>query len=319
MKKIGIILLLAAIIIQAFSQEVISKEKQEEKQQTAVASANNTESTKVVLGNDLISVEDNKDAVKVRVGNRGLNILESLEGPKISFERYIGNDAIYQEDEKDKEVSRARFRRGFRGHWSGLEFGFNNYLTSDKSLVMPTDIYYMTLHSGKSNNFNLNITQQSLGLTRHIGIVTGLGINWNNYRFDGNNNIKKNNIGVIEIDSLDAHLEKSKFTTIYLTLPLMLEIQIPADNHHINLAGGFIGAIKLGSYTKMVFENGDKLKSHGDLSLNLLRYGPTARIGFENFQVYATYYMTPLFKTGKGPGEYELYPFEIGFAFTFND
>jgi hypothetical protein len=69
----------------------------------------------------------------------------------------------------------------------------------------------------------------------------------------------------------------------------------------------------------MKFQNGDKVKSNGDFSLNMLRYGPTARIGYQNFQIYGTYYMTPLFKTGKGPGGYDLYPFEIGFALTFND
>ena len=63
---------------------------------------------------------------------------------------------------------------------------------------MPDDIDYMTLHSSKSTNFNMNFTQLSLGLTRHIGFVTGLGLNWNNYRFDGNNNIIKGDNGVIE-------------------------------------------------------------------------------------------------------------------------
>jgi hypothetical protein len=316
MKKIGIFFMLTAIWLQVSGQE--TRNENRDGNQVTVAPDTN-ENTKVVIGKDLFSIEDSKEALKVRAGNRGLNILESLEGPKVSFERFTANDAYDQEDKKDKEASRAKFRRGFKGHWSGIELGFNNYLTADNGMVMPDEIYYMTLHSGKSNNFNLNITQQSFGFTKHIGLVTGLGINWNNYKFDGNNNIRKNTMGIIEIDSLDAHLEKSKFTTVYLTLPLMLEIQIPADNHHVNLAGGFIGAIKLGSYTKMVFENGDKVKSHGDLSLNLLRCGPTARIGYENFQIYATYYMTPLFKSEKGPLGYKLYPFEIGFAFTFND
>jgi len=26
-----------------------------------------------------------------------------------------------------------------------------------------------------------------------------------------------------------------------------------------------------------------------------------------------------MFKSGKGPGGYDLYPFELGIAFTFND
>ena len=315
MKKIGIILIISAFVFQLSGQEE-TKEKQNEKQ-LAVASDTN-ENTKVVVGKDLIRVEDSKDAVKVRVGNRGLNILESLEGPKVAFKKYTGNDFSNESDDQDQDDRRARRRSHFRGHWSGIEVGFNNYLTSDYSMVMPDDIDYMTLESSKSNNFNINFSQLSLGFTRHFGIVTGLGINWNNYRFDGNNNIIKGTDGMIGISDPGDILKKSKLATIYLTLPAMLEVQVPANYHRLNIAGGFIGAIKLGSHTKMVYKDGNDIKSYRDFNLNLLRYGVTARIGYQNFQIYGTYYKTPLFKTGKGPGGYDLYPFEIGFAFTFS-
>jgi hypothetical protein len=319
MKKFGIVLMLTAIILQASSQEIISKEKQNERQDTNTL--NKGEKTKVVIGNDLISVEDGKDALRFKVGNRGLDILESLEGPKVKLERYPVNDTVYiQEDDKDKDKDKKHQNRNrFKGHWAGVEFGFNNFLTADHSFVMPSDIDYMTLYSSKSNSFNINFPQQSIGFTKHFGLVTGLGINWNNYRFDNNNNIQKGPLGVIEELAITDQLEKSKLTTLYLTLPVIAELQLPVDNHHINIGAGLIGAVKIGSHTKLVYQNGDKVKSNGDFSLNLLRYGPTARIGFENFQIYATYYMTPLFKTGKAPGGYELHPFEIGLSFTFND
>jgi hypothetical protein len=315
MKKIGIIILLAAIIIQGFSQETSAKSQDEQKQGTT---GNENENTRVSVGGDLISVEEGDSSVNIRIGNRGLNILESLEGPKFNFEKIARSDEWNQDDTED---SHARRRNRFKGHWSGIEFGFNNYVTSDKSLVLPADIEYMTLHSSKSSNFNINFSQLSLGLARHIGFVTGLGLNWNNYRFDGNNNIIKGTNGIIEELPMDqgVTLEKSKLTTLYLNLPFMLEIQIPVDNNHINLAAGPIGAVKIGSHNKMVFENGQKVKANGDFSLNMLRYGATARVGYGNFQLYGTYYMTPLFRTGKGPGGNNLYPFEIGAAFTFND
>jgi hypothetical protein len=314
MKKIGIILILVAIMFQVYGQE-ITKEKLSEKQLAVAIDTN--ENTKVVIGKNLLSVEDSKDAVKLRVGNRGLNILESLEGSKFNFERYTGNDEWNQEDKDDE---RARRRNRFKGHWAGIEFGFNNYMTKDNSLNLPDDIYYMTLHSSKSNNFNLNFSQLSLGFTRHWGLVTGLGLNWNNYRFDNSNySIQKLDNGHIE-PIMSSNIEKSKFTTLYLTLPVVLEVQVPIGyNHRINLAAGGIGAIKLGSHTKIVYESKQKVKDNGDFSLNMLRYGATAHIGYENFQIYGTYYKTPMFKTGKGPGGYDLYPFEIGFAFTFND
>jgi hypothetical protein len=317
MKKTGIIILLTVILTQGFSQET-SAEKKESVRQKAVRDSN--EVTRVILGNDRVIVEDNDEAVRVKVGNRGVVILESLEEgeSKIQFEKYNrdDNDSFFEYCEEDDEKDRAERRNRFKGHWASFEAGINNYLTSDNSMVLPEEIDYMTLHSSKSWNFNFNFSQMSLGFTRHFGIVTGLGLNWNNYRFDGNNNIQKGAGGVIEMYDPGEILKKSKFSTVYLNLPFLLEIQIPADYHTLNLAVGPVGAVKLYSNSKMVFDNGDKISSDGDLSLNVFRYGATARFGFQNFHIYGTYYLTPLFKSGKSPGGVDLFPFEIGLAFT---
>ena len=312
MKKIETIIVLSAIIILGSCIKVSAEIQTGENQGTK---NNRNEPTKVVIGRDAMSVEESDSAVNVKIGNRGLTILESLEGPKFSLRKY-SKDTDWDQEDNDREYRR---RSRFRGHWSGIEFGFNNYGTSDRSLVLPDDINYMTLNSGKSSNFNINFAQLSLGLGRHIGFVTGLGLNWNNYRFDGNNNIMKGNNGVIEELDPGATLEKSKLATLFLTVPFMLELQVPVHNNHLSIAAGPIGALKLSSHTKMVFKDGDKIKSNGDFSLNMLRYGVTGRVGYGNFQLYGTYYKTPLFNTGKGPGGVDLYPFEIGLALTFND
>jgi hypothetical protein len=314
MKKFVIIIMLTAIITQGFSQELSAVTRESKKER---APLNKEENTKVSIGKDMLSIEDRDSSFNLKIGNRGLNILESLEGHKYNFEKYSDNDDC---DQKYSESDHPHRAKRFRGHWSGIEFGFNNYLTSDNSTAMPDDIDYMTLHSGKSKNFNINFTQLSLGLAQHVGFVTGLGINWNNYKFDGNNNIQKGENGITEALYPENKLEKSKLTTVYLTLPFILEMQIPVRNNHINIAGGAIGGLKLGSHTKMVFEDDSKtVKSNGDFSLNMLRYGATARIGYDNFHLYGTYYMTPLFRSGKAPGGYDLFPFEIGVAFTIND
>jgi hypothetical protein len=313
MKKIGIIILLTAIIMGRFCLAVNAESQSGEKY---TASGKNTETTNIVTGIDSTSAENNDSTFKVKSENVGLNTLESLEGNTYYVKKHSRFDNWEQED---REIEHARRRSRFRGHWSGIEFGFNNYVTSDNSLVLPSNIDYMTLHSGKSSNFNINFTQLSLGLARHIGFVTGLGLNWNNYRFDGNNNIIEGSDGVIEELDPGAKLEKSKLATIFLTLPFLLEFQVPVDHNHLSIAAGPIGAVKLGSHSKMVFEDGHTVKSYRDFSLNMLRVGATARVGYGNFQLYGTYYKTPLFRTGKGPGGNDLYPFEIGIALTFND
>jgi len=313
MKKIGIIILLMAMTMNGFCLKAKAEKQTEGKQET---SSNKTEPSKFIIGNDEVNIEQSDSSLNLKTGNHGLSILESLEGPKLSFKKYSDNDYL---DEEDRDNRHARRRGRFRGHWTGIELGFNNYATSANSMVLPSDIDYMTLHSSKSTNFNINFTQLSLGLTRHIGFVTGLGLNWNNYRFDGNNNIIKGDNGVIQEFDPGNNLEKSKLATLFLTLPFMLEFQVPVNSNHLTIGAGPIGAIKLGSHTKMVFEDGHTIKSWGDFSLNMLRCGATARVGYGNFMIYGTYYKTPLFQIGKGPGGVDLYPFEIGIALTFND
>ena len=312
------------------SGEVQGAEKQED-------TTNKNEASKFILGNDLMSVNKNDSSVNFRIGNRGLSILESLEGNKVNFKKYTDNDKDstysnysskdqyncyrkYSDNHHDDKYKHFYGRRDrFRGHWAGIEFGFNNYVTSDNNITLPDEINYMTLNSGKSSNFNINFTQLSIGLARHIGFVTGLGLNWNNYRFDGNNNIIKGDNNVIEELDPRLSLKKSKLATVFFTVPLLLEMQLPVHHNNLSLAAGPIAAAKLGSHTKMVFEDGHTVKSYGDFSLNMLRYGATARVGYGNFQLYGTYYKTPLFQTGKGPAGNDLYPFEVGIAFTFNN
>lgn len=315
MKRIGVIILLAAIILQGFSRKLQAKSQDTIKQEN---SSKNDRNTRVSIGDNLMSFEENDSALNVRVGNRGLSVLESLEGSgsRFHFEKYQDKDEWDQDDRDDERAGR---RNRFKGHWAGIELGLNNYLTTDNSTSLPDNIDYMSLHSGKSTNFNINFAQLSLGFSRHIGFVTGLGLNWNNYRFNGNNNITKGVNGVIEELDPGVPLKKSKLTTLYLDLPFLLEVQIPVDNSHLNIAAGPIGALKIGSHSKMVLEDGQKVKSNGDFSLNMMRYGATARVGFKNLHIYGTYYMTPLFQTSKAPAGNELHPFEIGLAFTFND
>lgn len=333
MKKIGITILLTAIFLSGYCQEVTAKIQNSEKSDTLFNKEYNAGET---IDRDMKSVEKHDTTLNAKSGNGRLSILESLEEPVFNYKNSVNNTDNEKKDYKNDHARRKVYWSGinsgdnnednhhrksnrFRGHWTGIELGYNNYLSADKSFSMPADIDYMTLHSGKSSCFNINFTQLSMGLTRHIGFVTGLGLNWNNYRFDGNNNIQKGTDGIIEELDPGLNLEKSKLATLFLTLPFMLELQIPVNSNRLHLAAGPIGALKLGSHSKMVFENGHTVKSYGDFSLNMLRYGGTARIGYGNFQLYGTYYVTPLFQTGKGPAGNDLYPFEIGVAFTFND
>ena len=260
-------------------------------------------------GTDISEYNDKDDTVKVKIGKKGIKIIENEDGTSIDI-----IDLDEMEDEKD-----FTYKRKFKGHWRGFEMGLNNLSTEEFSLSLPASDHFMNLNTGKSWNVNINFLQYGLGLIgNNVGIVTGLGFEFNDYRFDNNNTIMKDDNGMIVEDPYVLPLEKSKFATSYLTVPLLLEFQVPTGkrNKRLFLSGGVIGGLKIGSHTKVVYKedgNRQKVKDRGDFNLSPLRYGVTARIGYRALKVFANYYLTPLFEEGAGP---ELYPFSVGLVFS---
>ena len=155
--------------------------------------------------------------------------------------------------------------------------------------------------------------------TNYVGLVSGLGFEFINYNFDGQNSIMKDPVSgnIVEyVPPYAGNITKSKMNISYFTAPLLLEFQIPVGKgkDRIHIMGGVIGGVKMCSNTKIKYtEAGDnsKEKNKSDFNLSPLRWGVTARVGYGAINLFANYYMTPLFKDGMGP---ELYPFTVGIA-----
>jgi len=213
----------------------------------------------------------------------------------------------------------------FKGSWSGFSMGLSNFVDKDFSLSRDAGEQFMDLNTGKSWNMNVNFAQYSINFANNkFGLVTGLGIEWNYYRFDNDNSVQVDPAtGQIEEIDLSVtqpnwNIEKSKLSTTYATLPLLLEFHSSSYQHNgVIFSAGAIGGVKLGSNTKVVYkENGDKNKdkTKDDFNLSPFRYGVHARIGVGDWMIYGTYYFTSLFEKNKGP---ELYPISVGFALSF--
>jgi len=271
------------------------------------------ENTRVTLGeNEVIIVEDNGDTVRVVLGSRGLSIVEGENGTEIK---------VMDMDEISKKRHRSRKKR-FRPHYAGFEFGLSNYMTADWSLVLPADQQYMDLNTGRSWNWNINPVDFGIGLgTSYVGLASGLGFEFSYYNFEGQNGIMKDAVtnDIVEyVPSYAGNITRSRLHTGYISVPLLLEFQIPTSSRgRVYLSGGVIGSAKLWSSTTIKYKvAGDKSKekTRGDFNLTPFRYGFTVRAGYRNFGLYANYMMSSFFKPNTGP---ELYPFTVGIAFTW--
>jgi len=243
------------------------------------------------------------DTTRIRLGKKEVVIIESGNNKHVDILKTNDEDKWKKKHEDNNDE--------FDGHWAGFELGVNSFANEDYSMYNGVD--FMNLNQSKSLEVNINFWEYNISLQqnrKNIGLVTGMGLSYNNYRFDGSYSIKKEN-GIIQpVELEEGAYKKSKFTVTYLTVPLMLECQIPVNNHSnkIFVSGGVEGGLNIGAHTKIKWDD-KKEKERGGFNLNTLKYAVVGRIGLKNISLYASYNLTPLFKDGKGP---DLTPFTIG-------
>lgn len=260
------------------------------------------------------------DTTDIDFKNKKIRITENEEGTSIEVKKKEDEDEWENFDE-DKEFDfDFEEDESFDLHWAGFEIGMNNYLNNDFSMNLSDENSFMELNTGKSWNVNINFIEYDTRLIgEKFGVGTGMGIEFNDYRFDNRQPIKKDNNQIIPDTSYRQFSpDKAKLTTTYITVPVIFEYQTPAGSDtKFYIAAGIIGGLKLGSHTKVVYdENGDKNKdkNRSDFYLAPFRYGYTVRMGYGFVKVFANYYETALFQKDKGP---QLHPFTIGFHISF--
>jgi hypothetical protein len=266
-----------------------------------------------------LEVKTEKDTIRVRVGNTKWEIIPGEKKTHIDVETIDGYQSKWEKEkweEKHIETVHKSRKKKFDGHWSGFDFGGNQLFQTDYSMYPEGTPAFLETRPEKSFEFNWNFAEYSFGFGSYVGIVTGLGLNFNDYKFKNNYTLVKDESGIIQpLEITATDLRKTKLSTVFLTAPLMLEFQIPGNHgqDRLFIAGGLIGGVKLGEHTKTKIGN-EKTKDKSDHNIAPLRWGYTARIGFDDMGIFATYYNTPLFESGKGP---VTTPLTIGITATF--
>ncbi len=271
-----------------------------------------SDKTHVEVLSKKIEVNDdyNSDTTTVRVGKKLFTIVEDGGSTQIYFDR---DESWIDEDDKKPE-------KLFNGHWAGFEIGVNSFYNESYNMYYGIDYVlpysgdgFMELEYPKSLEVNLNFMEYNIALKKNrIGIVTGMGWSIKNYKFNEALTINKVDGMILPVYLEEDNLKKSKLTVSYLTVPLLLECQIPVNDgaNQLFLSGGIIGGINLGSHTKIKYDD-SKSKDHGSFNINPFQYSLTARVGLKDISLYGTYSLNPLFKDDKGP---ELFPFSIGLS-----
>lgn len=283
----------------------------------------------------VVDVDENGDTTIIRVPGKAIVVHEGDDSVKVR----VGNRVIIVDE--DGEVRTHRWKdRKFNGHWAGFDIGLNGYVTPDFNMKFPKEYEYMDLRMEKSIAVNINFLEQNIPFTKNqkFGMVTGLGLGFNDYRFLHPTRLSMDSSYLVGYLDEDISIRKSKLSAMYLTLPVLLEFQTAPIYHKngFHLSAGMIIGARLSSHTKKYYnelntefsvtqynpETGqyevaytaispDDPKTHvyGDWFLQPFKFDATVRVGWNFLNFWATYSVNSMFRKDKGP---ELYPWSAG-------
>lgn len=256
------------------------------------------------------------DTTKIDFGKNKIFIItdkSSNDTTVVISESQTDTSIVNNEDEDNPKKSKK-----FKSHWAGIGIGVNGYLNESNEFSPKSADNYLDLNQGKSWGVSLNFVEINIPIyKRYVGLATGIGFEFNNYRFLKNIVLMEDSNQLYAINDSLINYSKNKLMVPWVTVPLLVEFQIPTSEKRIHVAVGALGAVRIGGHTKTVYDykgNDIQDKVKGEFHMNWLRYGLTAQIGYGKVGLYANYSLSSLFKTNEGP---ELYPWTAGFKFSF--
>ncbi len=292
----------------------------------------NRQNTDRVYKEYSLDVEDFDDS-RLNLGNFDVRFRESRDSTHIKIGRHW-----FIVDEYGNARYRRMYRNKFNSNWGGVHIGINGYLTPQNDFDYGDAYEYLDLNLAKSIRFDINFLEQNIRLSKNnkFGMVTGLGMEIRSYHFDHNVTLIGSDPEIQGYFNEGIYISKSKLAVTYLNLPFLLEYQTNSyrNRNSFHISAGMVFGLRIGSHTKLKFEeknkeyvlldpvtedpayvktspNRKRYKEFGSFHLNPLKADAMFMIGWGWVNLYATYSITTLFKEGQGP---ELYPFSIGIS-----
>jgi hypothetical protein len=286
------------------------------------------------------SVDGSSDTTQIKIGNMKIVILESkdlkdlgelpaLEGPNGKGQRKIIIDEkviIENNDERivlndgnesysfEKGPSHRHGAENCDGGeknddgnaiWAGIGINANGFLNVSNQFATSTELGFLTLDPAKSIGLQVNLAEKRFPIIKdYLGVVTGLGIQWNRYSLKGSYDLGVVNDTLIGINT-GVNYTKNVLSSSYLQAPLLLQISTNKNPEKAwNISAGVVGGIRIDARQEQKWEadgkkNKDKTKD--DFQFNPFQASLMATVGYGDWSLYMTYGLTDVFNEGSAP------------------
>ncbi|HBG71971.1 MAG: hypothetical protein A2W93_05305 [Bacteroidetes bacterium GWF2_43_63] len=214
--------------------------------------------------------------------------------------------------------------REFNGHWAGVDLMMNSFVSKYGDINTTPGYDFMETDLAKSIGAQINFMEFNIPFVEKekmaIGLTTGLGWSMLNYRLQNDVRLINDSAVLMAYSDTVSNTTRSKLTTSYLIMPLMLEFNTSGEkkDNGFHLGVGAFGGVRLGTHSKVVIDDRgdkDKFKSNGSFHLNPFKYGLMVRMGWGPLNLFANYALSEMFEKNEGPA---VYPVEFGLSFDIN-
>ena len=241
------------------------------------------------------AIKTKEDSTVFRWGNSKIIVINSSDESK---------DVKWESNKKSERWN----------HFAGIDFGINGFLSPANSVSLQKEGEFMDLNYIKSIAIGINFLEFYIPIAKEkFGVLTGLGITFNNYDLARDYTIFSNGDTTMGLADPTKNIKKNKFKSTTINLPILLETNIgKGAKKSFHLAAGGMASYVLGAKTKQKYKINNqefKEKQRTNFNMNPLRLSAHLRIGYGSFTLFADYSLTPFFDKKDGP---ELYPFTVG-------
>lgn len=272
------------------------------------SATNGSDTTQIKIGNMKIVILEAKDL-------NDLDQLKALEGelPKGQRKIIIDERVIIENDEDfakenwdvDNDCDDCETTGDGNAIWAGFGVNANGLMNANKQLATASELGFLALDPAKSIGFQLNFAEKRFPIINdYLGVVTGLGLNWNRYSIKGDYDFNVVNDTLVA-NVTGVNYAKNVLSSTYLQAPLLLQISTSKNpNQAWNISAGVVGGIRVDARQMQKWEadgkkNKDKTKD--DFQFNPFQASLMATVGYGDWSLYMTYGLSDIFNEGSAP------------------
>lgn len=229
----------------------------------------------------------------------------------------------YSQKTEEKDNIPSKYKPGIFWHFTGLHAPKDTFIHKYDRIHASVlyDVFIGNVDGVKSKwysiGFNIGaLWDQPFGKSP-VGIAIGIGFSQFQVYNNAEYTFPLDSVSGEKFTSINPYSgtevrKMNKISLSYFEIPFEFRIRTQG-RVKFKFYPGFKLGICVNSFAKWKHENKDKFKEFNFPDRNVLRYGPTLRIGVDWFQFFAGYYFSRTFQNSNSP---KLQQFEAGITIS---